>query len=58
MARVLISRPIHTRSQWDPINVIMVPRPRLEIMMVNTTGFISRGRILTNVVGVWAQKLN
>lgn len=58
IAKVLISRPIHTRSQWDPINVIMVPRPRLEIIMVNTTGFISRGRILTDVVGVWAQKLN
>lgn len=40
------------------MNVIIVPNPKLEIIMVSTTGFISRGRILTNMVGVWAQKLN
>lgn len=57
MAKVLISRPIHTRSQCDPINVRVVPRPKLEIRMVNTVGFISKGRISTNMVGVWAQKL-
>lgn len=54
---MLISRPIQTRSQCDPINVRVVPRPKLEIRIVNTIGFISKGRILTNMVGVWAQKL-
>lgn len=29
MARVLASRPIHARSQWELIKVIVVPRPRL-----------------------------
>lgn len=28
MARVLISRPIQARSQWELANVIVVPRPR------------------------------
>lgn len=58
MAIVLISSPIQIRSQWDPMNVIVVPKPRLKRRMDNTKGFISRGRILTNMVGVWAQKLN
>lgn len=58
MAMVLISRPIQINSQWDPINVIVVPRPRLRMRRDRTSGFISRGRILTNMVGVWAQKLN
>lgn len=40
------------------MNVRIVPRPRLEIIMVNTRGFISKGGILTDMVGVWAQKLN
>lgn len=29
IARVLISRPIHARSQCELANVIVVPRPRL-----------------------------
>lgn len=58
IARVLISRPIHAKSQWDPMNVSVVPRPRLEIKIVSTVEFISKGRILTNMVGVWAQKLS
>ena len=29
MARVLISRPIHARSQCELANVIVVPSPRL-----------------------------
>lgn len=28
IARVLISRPIHARSQWELVIVIKVPRPR------------------------------
>jgi len=45
IAKVLISRPIQTRSQCDPINVRVVPRPKLEIRMVNTSGFISKGGV-------------
>lgn len=29
MARVLISRPIQARSQWELANVIVVPKPKL-----------------------------
>lgn len=31
MARVLISSPIQARSQWELMNVIVVPKPRLNI---------------------------
>lgn len=31
IARVLISRPIQASNQWELINVIVVPRPRLNI---------------------------
>lgn len=54
---MLISSPIQIKSQWDPINVRVVPKPRLRMVMVDVVGFISKGRILTNMVGVWAQKL-
>lgn len=57
MARVLISRPIQARSQWELINVIVVPKPMLSRRRVKTYGLISKGRILTNMFGVWAQKL-
>lgn len=40
------------------MNVIVVPKPRLRRRRDSTRGFISRGRILTNMVGVWAQKLD
>lgn len=58
IAMVLISSPIQASSQWELENVIVVPRPRLRINRDKVKGFISRGRILTNVFGVWAQKLN
>lgn len=57
MARVLISRPIHARSQCELAKVIAVPRPRLDRRTTSTRGLISRGRILTNMSGVWARKL-
>lgn len=57
MARVLISRPIHARSQWELEKVRTVPRPRADRRQVITSGCISRGRGLTNIFGVWAQKL-
>lgn len=57
MASVLISRPIQARSQWELIKVTVVPRPRLISRIERTYGFISTGRILTCMFGVWAQKL-
>lgn len=30
IARVLISRPIQASSQWELVNVIVVPKPRLK----------------------------
>lgn len=58
IARVLISKPIQARSQWELMNVIVVPSPRPNIKVAKMYGFISKGRILTNMFGVWAQKLN
>lgn len=58
MARVLISSPIQARSQCELINVIVVPRPSPNNKVAKMYGFISKGRILTNMFGVWAQKLN
>lgn len=57
MASVLISRPIQARSQWELTKVMVVPRPRLNNRMDSTYGLISKGRTLTNMFGVWAQKL-
>lgn len=54
---MFISRPIQARSQCELAKVIVVPRPSPSIKVVRMWGFISRGRILTNMVGVWAQKL-
>lgn len=58
IARVLISRPIQANNQCELAKVIVVPNPRLDIRIVSTYGFISKRRILTNIFGVWAQKLN
>lgn len=58
MASVLISRPIHANSQCELEKVMTVPSPRLEIKVVKTRGLISKGRVLTNMFGVWAQKLS
>lgn len=38
--------------------VMVVPRPRANSRVAKTKGLISKGRILTNIFGVWAQKLN
>lgn len=57
MARVLISNPIQASSQCELANVIVVPSPRLNIIIESTYGFISKGRILTNMFGVWAREL-
>lgn len=55
---MLISSPIQARSQWELEKVRVVPRPRPSSRMARTSGFISKGRSLTNMFGVWAQKLN
>ena len=57
MAIVLISSPIQARSQWELAKVIVVPRPSARSSVVIMKGLISKGRILTNMSGVWAQKL-
>lgn len=57
MARVLISRPIQARIQWKLDSVKMVPRARLEMIIDRAYGLISKGGVLTNMFGVWAQKL-
>lgn len=57
IANVLISSPIQANSQWELEKVIAVPSPRLEIKAVKIKGLISKGRGLTNMFGVWAQKL-
>lgn len=36
MARVLISKPIQARSQWELMNVTVVPRPKLNIRVAKT----------------------
>lgn len=58
IARVFISSPIQARSQWELAKVIVVPRPRPNKRVARMYGFISKGRILTNILGVWAQELN
>ena len=58
IASVLISRPIHARSQWELINVMVVPSPRVNIKVAKMYGFISKRGTLTNMSGVWARKLN
>lgn len=57
IARVLISRPIQASIQWKLERVMVVPMARLNRKIVRARGLISKGRILTNIVGVWAQKL-
>ena len=58
IARVFISSPIQARSQCELANVIVVPRPSPNKRVAKMYGFISKGRSLTNMFGVWAQKLN
>lgn len=57
IARVLISRPIQASSQCELAKVIVVPSPKLKRRREVMWAFISKGGILTNIFGVWAQKL-
>lgn len=54
MARVLSSSPIHASSQWWLDMVMIVPMARLIIRMVRMVGLIGKGRVLTDIFGVWA----
>lgn len=45
MASVLISKPIHAKSQWLLSRVRDVPINRLMEMIINTYGDISMGRV-------------
>lgn len=58
IARVLISKPIQAKSQWELVSVIVVPSPRLNSKIAKIYGFIGKGRVLTCMFGVWAQELN
>ena len=58
MARVLISMPIQASSQCELAKVIVVPRPTAINKIERMIGAISKRRILTNMFGVWARKLN
>lgn len=57
IAKVLISRPIHAINQCELAKVNIVPRPMLNIKILSTYSAISEGRILTNILGVWAREL-
>lgn len=57
IARVLISRPIQAKSQWELTNVREVPVPSARSSVVSVVTVISRRRTLTNMFGVWARKL-
>lgn len=58
IASVLISSPIHARNQCELDSVVVVPTARLDSSIDNAYGLISKRGILTNIFGVWAQKLN
>ncbi|ONI39222.1 hypothetical protein AN396_08940 [Candidatus Epulonipiscium fishelsonii] len=58
MAMVLISSPIQAINQCELVNAIVVPRPSPNTNGIIRIGFISKGRSLTNMFGVWARELN
>ena len=58
MATVFSSKPIQASNQWELIRVAVVPSVIPSRRMGVTRGLISKGRSLTNMFGVWAQKLN
>jgi hypothetical protein len=45
IASMFISKPIHTVSQCELVITIVVPRMMVDIIMEDTMGFISTGRI-------------
>lgn len=45
IANILISNPIHIKSQWELIIVSIVPMKIVNIMSIRIMGFISTGRI-------------
>lgn len=45
MANMFISKPIQTRSQWELVITIIVPRIIVSVIMMEARGFISTGRM-------------
>lgn len=45
MANILISNPIHIKSQWELIIVSVVPVKIVSIINIRMMGFISTGRV-------------
>ena len=58
MARVLSSRPIHARNQWELEKARTVPRPSVERKQKIMRGCISGRGSSTPIFGVWTQQLN
>lgn len=52
---IFISNPIQMSNQWELIMTIMVPSIMVIRIIRKMIGFISTGRILTNIFGVWAR---
>lgn len=55
IASRFISNPIQMNSQWELIITIIVPDMIVIIRMTEIIGFISTGRVRTNIFGVWAR---
>lgn len=52
---MLISRPIHARSQWELEKVIVVPSPSDSKNKVAIRGFTRKGGRLVPIFEAWAQ---
>lgn len=55
IASIFISNPIQMSNQWVLIITIMVPSITVIRIIMRIIGFISTGRIRTNIFGVWAR---
>lgn len=55
IANMFISKPIQVSSQWELVRTIIVPDMTVVMIAMRMWGFISTGRELTNIFGVWAR---
>lgn len=55
IANIFISNPTQTINQWELIITSVVPIIIVITIKEKTRGFISTGRITTNIFGVWAR---
>lgn len=55
IANIFISNPTQTMNQCELVMTSAVPRIIVTIINKNTKGFISTGRVITNIFGVWAR---